>query len=99
VLCAEVSRDLAKIIVALELCDVRHHLVMTPAVPEVHQLIEEIAGRLSGDARKVTLARRTPFISMATRAGLHALLYRVERRTRCIGGMRASKREQGDRYA
>jgi hypothetical protein len=94
VLRAEVSRNLVQRVIGLKLREVRHQGEMTPTIAEVRQLVEEVPGGLTGDARKVTLPRGAPFVSMAARAGLHTLFHRVERWAGRIGGMRATERKQ-----
>ena len=100
---AEISRDLVEVVVGLILRDVRHHGEMTPAFPEIHELIEEITRRLSGDPGKVTLTRGAALVTVTARAGFYALLDRIERgprswlRRRRIGGVGAPEGEEGRR--
>ena len=77
----EVVGDLAQVGVVEQRQQSAHQLVVATLVAKVAQLIEQIAGRLAGDARVVAVARGSAFATVAARAGEHALGDRVlERR-------------------
>jgi hypothetical protein len=66
---------------------------MTTTVAKIQQLVEEIAGRLAGHAWIVAVSRCSPLIPVTDGAGLHALLYGVERRRGRGGGVGAAECE------
>ena len=73
----EVLGDLAQVGVVEEREQVVHQLVVAPAVAEIAQLVEQVAGRLAGDARVVAVGRGSAFLAVAAGAGEHALGDRV----------------------
>ena len=73
----EVLGDLAQIGIAERCQQLGHRRVRAPAVAKRLQLVEQVAGRLAGDARVVAVARGAALLAVAAGASEHALRHRV----------------------
>ena len=94
-LAREPDRDLQQVGVGQVLHQVAHRCVGAASLPEMDQLVVQIARWLAGDPREIAFSGRPSFSTVAGGTGLHPSRHRIERACRVLRqGTRQAARSQ-----